>query len=90
MYPYKIKSDEAVAYTASAGNSTAATEGIVAVRIVCTSDAHFKIEKTAVATTANSFIEAKKPETFKINQGERVSAIQNAVGGNLHVAFLTK
>lgn len=88
---FKIKSnDTPVAYTATAGNSTAAAVGISVVRVVTTTAAFIAIGKTAVATANDAPIAANTPEYFKIFEGERVSAIQSAAGGNLHVSFMTQ
>lgn len=88
---FKIKSnDTPVAYTGTAGNSTAAPVGISVVRVVTTTASFIAIGKTAVATANDAPMAANTPEYFKIFEGERVSAIQSAAGGNLHVAFMTQ
>lgn len=88
---YKIKSNETpVAYTGTAGNGTAAPVGIHVVRVVTTTAAFIAIGKAAVATVNDAPMAAGVAEKFNIGEGERVSAIQSAVGGNLHVAFMTK
>ena len=86
---FKIKTNEVVAYTAAAGNSAACPLGINVVRVHVTSAAHIAIGKTAVATTSDALVPANVPEYFRVFEGERVSAIQNAVGGNVHVTYMT-
>lgn len=87
---YAIKSNEVVAYTGTAGNSAAAATGIVAVRVVATTAAHVAIGKTVTATASDALLPANTPAFFKIFDGERVSVIQNAAGGNAYVTFLTQ
>lgn len=87
---YKIKSNEVVAYTATAGNSAAAATGIIAVRVVTTTAAHVAIGNGVTATTSDALLPANDPASFKIFDGERVSVIQNAAGGNAYVTFLTQ
>lgn len=87
---FKVKSNEVVAYTGTAGNSSAAPVGVSVVRVLTTSIAHIAIGKTAVATTSDVYMAAGVPEYFKVFEGERVSAIQSATNGNLHVSFMTQ
>jgi hypothetical protein len=78
-----------VAYTGTAGNSTAAGTGIRAVRVLTTTAAYISIGKDAVAVANDVYMPAGVPETFQCFEGERVSAIQVASGGNLQVTYLT-
>lgn len=78
-----------VAYTGTAGNGTAAAAGVTAVRVVTTTAAFIKIAKTAIAVADDAYMPAGAAETFQCGEGERVSAIQVASGGNLHWTFLT-
>lgn len=81
-------SQAAVAYTGTAGNSAAVGAQTRKVRVVVTSHAHIKIGPAAVATTSDAFLPAHLPEDFICSPGERVSAVQVAAGGNLHVTEL--
>lgn len=78
-----------VAYTGTAGNGSAAGSGIRAVRVVTTTAAFIRIEKSAVAVADDTYMPAGVPATFQCTEGERVSAIQVASGGNLQWTFLT-
>ena len=78
-----------VAYTGTKGDGTAAGAGIVAVRVVTTTAAFIRIGKTAEAVANDTYMPAGVPATFQCGEGERVSAIQVAAGGNLHWTFLT-
>ena len=79
---------QVVAYTASAGTSSAVGANTNAVRIVCTTAAYISFGTTA--TTSDIYVPANVPENFSITPGTTVSAIQVASGGNLHVAELTQ
>lgn len=78
-----------VPYTGTAGNGAAAGAGIIAVRVVTTTAAFIRIGKTAVAVADDTYMPAGVSETFQCGEGERVSAIQVAAGGNLQWTFLT-
>lgn len=80
---------ENVAYTGTAGNSTACPSECKIVRIVCTTDAHIRIGVAATAVATDQFCQAKTEYFFGIDGGERVSAIQDAAGGNCNVCFGT-
>lgn len=78
----------AVAYTGTAGNSAAVGATTYKVRVTVSTAAFIKIDKTAVATVADTYMPADRPEVFRCNPGMRVSAIQSAAGGNLFVTEL--
>jgi len=81
-------STEVVAYTGTAGVGTAVPSGVKAVHVVCTTAAFVKIGKTATATVNDIPFQASVPQTFRIEEGDRVSAIQSAAGGNVHITSL--
>lgn len=82
---------QSVAYTGTAGTITNAVGGqTYAVRVVVTSAAYIKIDKTPTATTSDVYMPADTPEVFQISPGMKVSAVQVSTGGgNLHVTELT-
>ena len=85
---YRPLSVEVVAYTGTAGNGAALAVGVKAVDVVCTTAAYIAIGKTAVATSSYIPVEAAKHYRYAVAQGDRVSAIQQASGGNVHIVSL--
>lgn len=85
---YRIGTHQKVAYTGTAGTSSAVATGTDLVRVEVTTAAYVKIGSGA-ATTSDVYMPANKPELFVITPGETVSAIQVASGGNLHVTEMT-
>ena len=84
-------STEVVAYTGTAGNGAAIGPGIHAVHIITTTAAFIKIGKTAVATVNDIPCPSLGlGYVFGVTEGDRVSAIQSAAGGNVHITLLTK
>ena len=82
----RLGTTQVVAYTGTHGAITNPVgAGVRKVRVVCTSIAHIAIGAAPVATTSDAYMPANLPEYFTINPGEKVSAIQVAAGGNLHV-----
>jgi hypothetical protein len=91
QFAYRPKSTEVVAYTGTAGNGTAIPVGIHAVHVVTTTAAFIKIGKTAVATVNDIPCPALGTGyIFGVSEGDRVSAIQSAAGGNVHITLLTR
>ncbi len=88
---FRPQSNFTVAYTGTAGNiATACPSGVHFVRVAVTTDAHVAIGKTAIAVAGDMLMKAlDPPEVFQIGEGERVSAIQDASGGDLWVTYLT-
>lgn len=83
---WRPQGTQVVAYTATAAaTSNAVSEGVYAVRLVVSSDAHYAIGKSPTATTSDALIPAGVVEIIRINPGEKVSFIQNAAGGNGYV-----
>lgn len=84
---------QVVAYTGTAGTvANNLPAGTGAVWVFCTSIAHVKISVAGTdATTADFPVPASVPVIIPVNfggQGFKVSAIQSAAGGNLHVCPL--
>ena len=73
-----------VAYTGTAGNSTAIT-GASIVRVVLTTAGCIKIGNAVTATTSDIYMSAGVPEYFGISEGDRVSAVQSSAGGDMYV-----
>ena len=82
----RIGLSQVVAYTGTQGviaNPVGA--GTRMVRVTLSTAGHVAIGVTPVASTSTAYMPANWPEYFTINPGEKVSALQVAAGGNLHV-----
>lgn len=86
---WRLDASGTIAYTGTAGVSTAAATGIRAVRVVTTTAAFIKIGKSVTAVADDTYMPAGVAETFQCFEGERVSAIQVSSGGNLQWTYLT-
>lgn len=86
---WRLDASGTIAYTGTAGVSTAAASGIRAVRVLTTTAAFIKIGKSATAVADDTYMPAGVPAIFQCFEGERVSAIQVASGGNLQWTYLT-
>lgn len=86
---FRLGTHQSAAYTGTAGTiSNAVNAQTELVRVVVTSHAFVAIGATA--TSASTYVPANTPEYFAIGAGEKVSAIQVASGGTLHVTEMTK
>ena len=82
--PYPVAGvGQKVAYTATAGTSSAVAAQTRAVIVWVSTDAYISFEGTA--TTSDTPIPANTPMLFRIQGGQTVSAVQDAAGGNLFV-----
>jgi len=82
----RLGTHQSIAYTGTAGTiTTAISDGVTKVRIVCTSAAYIAFGAAPTATTAGVYVPADSPEYFTVSPGEKVSAIQLSSGGTLHV-----
>ena len=82
----KAGTHHSVAYTATAGTiSSAVNSRTSIVRIMCTSDCYIAFGSSPTATTGDMILPANQPEYFTMVGAEKVSAIQVAEGGTLHV-----
>ena len=88
--PWRLGTHHSVAYTGTAGTiSNAVGDNVRAVRVMVTTAAFIKIGSSPTATTSDvPMLTPNVAEVFLINGGEKVSAIQSAAGGNLHVTEL--
>lgn len=87
---WRLGTHQSVAYTGTAGTiSNAVGDNVRAVRVMVTTAAFIKIGSSPTATTSDvPMLTPNVAEIFLINGGEKVSAIQSAAGGNLHVTEL--
>ena len=80
----KLGAHQSVAYTGTAGvitNAILATK----VRVFVTTDAYVKVGASPTATTSDVYIPAGSVEYFSCAPTDKVSAVQVASGGTLHV-----
>jgi hypothetical protein len=75
-----------IAYTTVTNGSAYTGDHII--RLVATTDCHVEILASASATTSDMFLPANTVEYFHVKDGERVSVVQNASGGNLYVTTM--
>jgi hypothetical protein len=85
---FKPHTAQTVAYTGTAGTSSAIGTYTNVVRLVATTACFVTFGSTA--TTAGMFLPANTPELFSVNGGVTISAIQSASGGNLHITEMTQ
>jgi hypothetical protein len=93
IFKFKTSEVQNVAYTGTAGNSSAFTSsnrtGIV--RVVCTTDAYISVGNGVTATTTTgAYFAAGIPDYIKVAEGDRISAIQVSAAGSLNITPLSK
>jgi len=76
-----------VAYTGTAGTTSAIPAGASVVRVIATTDCFIEITVAGTAAAANTglYLPALTPEYFSCPPSAKVSAIQVASGGTLYV-----
>lgn len=77
-----------VAYTGTAGTTTAMPPGTKAVRVISTTDCFIEVTNNAgVTAVANTglYLPALTPEYFICGVNAKVSAVQVSAGGSLYV-----
>lgn len=82
----RLGTHQSKAYTGTAGTiDNVISDGVQKIRVICTSAAYIKIDKTPTATSADVYMAADAAEYFTVSAGQKVSAIQVSSGGTLHV-----
>ena len=77
---------QSASYTGTAGTITnAITDQVTKVRVIVTSAAYVKIDKSPTATSSDMYMPADSAEYFTVSAGMKVSAIQVTSSGTLHV-----
>lgn len=85
----RLGTHQSVAYSTAAGTiSSGAGTGINKVRVVATSASYVFIGSTA-ATSSDAYLPAESAEYFTVTPGQKVSAIQVASSGTLHVTDIS-
>jgi hypothetical protein len=86
----RASTHQSVAYTGTAGTiSSAVGAQTYCVRIVVTTAAYVKIGDSPTATSSDMYVAPSREEYFTCSPGQKVSAIQVASGGSLHVTEMT-
>lgn len=88
---FKINSNQSVTYTGTAGQTSAVSTTTTKVRIYTTTDALFLIGSNPTATATNSTpTTAGIPEFWDIDPGQKISFLQQTVGGTAYVTEVSK
>lgn len=89
--PFKPGLTQVVAYTGTAGTiANAISAQVQVVRVWCSTLAYIAIGSAPTATTSGIPMPANTPEYFIVPPGSKISAIQDASGGNLHVTEMSR
>lgn len=81
----RLRTAQKAAYTGTAGTIANPMDCSI-VRVVCTTAAYIKIDVNPTATTNDHYIGPEIPEYFRCRPGDKVSAVQVAASGTLHVS----
>lgn len=74
-----------VAYTSTAGTTTAISTQVQRVRVLATTDVWIAIDSAPTATSTGAYLAGLIPEYFTVSSGQKVSAVQVASAGTLYV-----
>lgn len=89
--PYRPGTTQVASYTGTAGTiSNAVGSQTRVVRVWLSTAGYIAFGAAPTATTSDIPMPANTPEYFIIAPGEKVSAIQSASGGNLHVTEMSR
>ena len=84
----RLGASQDVAYTATAGTSTAIGTQTYKVRVIVTTAARIKIASSAAAVATDTYMAAGAAENFSCTPGQTVSAIRVASDGTMNVTEL--
>ena len=87
VFAHSQEADVVTAYTGTPGLTAAFAKKVVA-RFVATTDCHILFGTAPTADANDTFLPASTVEYFVINKNDKVSVIQNAAGGNLHISIM--
>lgn len=86
----RLDTHQSIAYTGTAGTiANVVGTQTYKLRVLVTSDAYVKVGNTPTATTSDVYMPALSAEYFTCSPGQKVSAIQVAASGTLHVTEIT-
>jgi hypothetical protein len=81
----RIGPGKSVAYTGTAGATSAIGSQTYKVRVVVTTDAFVTTDGSTPSSTAGAYVPALSPEVFTTTPGQVVKAVQVSAGGTLYV-----
>jgi len=88
-YPIPVISPGPTQTISVTGTSAAIANGMASptkiIRIVSTTDCHYKIGPSPTATTGDTFLPAKVVEYVSIHSGMKIAFIQNSASGTAYV-----
>ena len=88
--PYRFGASQSVAYTGTAGQSSAISDQIRVVRILSSSDCFVLVGVNPTATSSDAILVAANTEYISVRPGEKISAIQSSAGGTLFITECTR
>jgi len=83
----ELGSTTVVAYTGTAATSAALTGRVL--RVVATTACFIKTGSNPTATTSDAYLPANTIQLLKIDDQDKISAIQLSSGGNLYATVLS-
>lgn len=89
--PFRYNNTQVVAYTGTAGTSSAVGSQTYAVKLVATTNCHVKISNAGIAALAtDTYIAGNAPAEYVcVSPSDKISVIQDSAGGNLYITELT-
>lgn len=88
--PYRPGATQVAAYTSvAAAVTTAFATQTRIIRVTPTTAAYIAIGASPTATTTGIYMSAGITDYFKVNPGEKISAVQDSAGGSLYVTEMT-
>lgn len=89
--PFRYNNTQVVAYTGTAGTSSAVGSQTYAVKLVATTNCHVKVTQAGTAaTTSDTYIAGNAPAEYVcVSPGDKISVVEDSAGGNLYITELT-
>lgn len=81
----RIGPSRSVAYTGTAGATSAISSETYKVRVLVTTDAFVTTDGSTPSATAGAYVVANSPEVFTTTPGQVVKAVQVSTGGTLYI-----
>lgn len=82
----RIGTAQNVAYTGTAGTTSAIGSQSYRVRVLVTTDAFVTFDGSTPSATSGAYCPALSPEYFTVTSGQVVKAVQVSAGGTLYIA----
>lgn len=81
----RIGPSQNVAYTGTAGATSAIGAQTYKVRVLVTTDAFVTTDGSTPSSTSGAYVPALSPEVFTTSPGQVVKAVQVSAGGTLYI-----